>query len=808
MHSLKFAAVFSFISFLIICSDTARADLVCDRSNIPEGHVVISLVANQSCPNFSPIGRNTLMTSPVYSGISMCSAYGYPIDYVITSVSKSPSCAPASGTVGDTVFGDGQTIKKPDPGGDYMCRKSAIPRNFARGSLIYAAGCEEPSIYPDGKNAYNIYDPVYINQRPPVPANLNSSYANNTLMFSWNDPAVNYNDVRNYEIQVFRDGQLIHNLVKDKAEDTNYILINPKYGKYTFNIRSVKYVQYTGRYLYSDYISKETIAGVYVPAPYDFNVSTFPNGAKLTWKMPENITQDDINHFEIKKYINGKQNFTYTADCNARELNMHDIPSGNYMFQIRAVKIIGDKSFYSAYSTLEISLQPPQPPSDFTGTASGDNITVSWTYESEAQGFVLKYRKTSERTWMYINLPPDARNYTIEKGFRGTYEFTLQAIKNERKSDPVYTSVSLNKPYSPLTDYLPYNLNAEIVNNSDIALTWNLPEQRGDNISIIWYTNPNTTNLKEIIISPNETNYTFINIFEAEGQKLYFEVRVIKNGFYSDIISKIVYIPINKIILDFSEVSFDNTVSYSIPESFTKAVLSECISASGSYTFYLDDNEIYNGKEAEEGTEFTFNVLPGQQITGTFDAMGYSPCFVTLFKAPSAGQLDYFNATHDGEGNIDISWAQPSFSIDNYVMFVSKDDIHIKYEYLPNQTSAKLNNVANGTYEIIFAALSNYAYSEEIYSEVTVQRDLKPILGEEVILEGYESRIWTVPDGYNKVIIRLVGGSNVFSVYINDKYASYDSDFNVYPGDTVYIESYDMMETLIKIEFFNSYNFE
>jgi len=144
-------------------------------------------------------------------------------------------------------------------------------------------------------------------------------------------------------------------------------------------------------------------------------------------------------------------NHSTTSDFTTLNLPLTAYNNQNINIQFRAVRTAGDWNFILDDVSVISTTHPTPPPTGFTASVNGTNVTLNWTAPQNPQnltGYTL-HRDTT----LLTASPISALTYTDQNLSPGTYTYSVRAVYSAGTSEPVtaqavVTSQSFNVPYT------------------------------------------------------------------------------------------------------------------------------------------------------------------------------------------------------------------------------------------------------------------------------------------------------------------------------------------------------------------------
>jgi hypothetical protein len=277
---------------------------------------------------------------------------------------------------------------------------------------------------------------------------------------------------------------------------------------------------------------------------------TEPTGFKVTSVTQDSVslawnTQSGVTEYKLQYRRNVDTNWTdagtLPASQAAMTVNGLD-PNMTYEFQITAINAEGQTT--SRLSNVRTEGAKPAQPDRFSGTATTSSITLTWTKQSDLNGYTLEYRASSASTWTkYPGLISASATSVTLNGLKSAtkYEFRLTAENNQGNSEPArlegtdgvwtkYTAADIvpGTPYQP-----PHNVEAALKEGyaaTTAIVTWEAtPQANSKTAYVVQYREAGTSKWKSVTVKSSVTSGTLSKELKLASGKTY-EIQVYVKG--------------------------------------------------------------------------------------------------------------------------------------------------------------------------------------------------------------------------------------------------------------------------------------
>jgi len=324
-------------------------------------------------------------------------------------------------------------------------------------TAIYDSGESEPS-----NTAVVTIEVLY------PPTGLTSQIVDNiNIELNWIQPATSGGLERSFVgYQVYRNND-IHTLISDFNELT-YLDEDLENGVYSYFVTAI---YDTGESSATETVTK-TIEVLYPPTELIADVIDDIN-VELNWTEPaisggleRNLLGYKIYRDEVEiVQINEPETLSYLDE---------DLANGEYEYYVTAIY----DSDESESSNIEATtIEALYPPTNLTADVNIDDVTLNWETPAQSGGLdrdflgYLIYRNDNLITTISN---PEILTYIDENLANATYSYYVKAMYNSGISEPsntVEVFVNVMPDLNP-----PQNLTAEIINDVDVVLNWDIPE--------------------------------------------------------------------------------------------------------------------------------------------------------------------------------------------------------------------------------------------------------------------------------------------------------------------------------------------
>ena len=316
-------------------------------------------------------------------------------------------------------------------------------------------------------------------QPPGTPTNLTASVdANGRLTVAWSSPdGVVTPAIKHYALSWTATGGGTSGNAQVGISSRSHTILTPTKGAtYTFSVAGVSDAG-TGPSATISYTVPKSPG-----APRELAAEILVNGnLQVSWSAPADLGTPTLSGYRLSWTVNSSSGSAAKAAGQRSHAISSPVAGATYSLTVTAYNSGGD----SPSATLDYTVPAvPGSPRDLTAKFGAAKVTVSWKNPTYAgvpslSGYVLSWSVRDPRTGRVkqgsASLESTKRAHTLSNATAGSkYQFSLVARNSTGDSAPVTASVTV-----PSAPDAPRNLDAELDDDGDLAVSWDAPAYAG-----------------------------------------------------------------------------------------------------------------------------------------------------------------------------------------------------------------------------------------------------------------------------------------------------------------------------------------
>ena len=311
---------------------------------------------------------------------------------------------------------------------------------------------------------------------PEPPTGVTAAIDGDDILVSWTRPDVTFID--EYQVHIRPQNTEQWTSVVVAADETSHRQVGPTPGTtYEYRVRAVNA---GGVSQWTDAVSAVWHQGAAPPAWLSFT----PFGNRILIQWPRSVTED-VSGYQIRYRIDGgdwtQEDTTrafYLADWSADQ-NVHE-------YQMRALK---DQQPGDWSAIHRATIATPQPVPSLTANREGANSArLHWEPPASGQPYryIIQSKAKDQQSFNYL---ATASGYVttrrVEVGYDKGYTFRVLAQNHVGVNGPHQegvTAAATVPAQEHQGDHIPRNINARMLDNATVLLTWNAPQRTGHQV--------------------------------------------------------------------------------------------------------------------------------------------------------------------------------------------------------------------------------------------------------------------------------------------------------------------------------------
>jgi hypothetical protein len=359
---------------------------------------------------------------------------------------------------------------------------------------------------------------------PTAPRSLSATAGNQSAALTWSAPVSNGGStITGYRIDVSTDGgsTFTTSVANTGSSSTSRTISGLTVGtSYIFRAFAINAI---GTSSASNDTSSLTAIS-HPGAPTGLSAVAGVQSVSLSWTAPASNGGASITAYRIDISTNNGSSYTtqvMNTGSTSTTASISGLTGGTaYVFRVAAINSLGVGS-YSDPSASATATSAPGAPTSVAGTATGDNIALSWTAPasnggSAITGYKIEISSDNGSTWTTVNANTgsSATSATISQLATGSYRFRVSAINGIGTS--VVSTASTAVSVTATSPGLPINLSISHNGFGSAIVAWDAPASDGGS-AITGYVVEYQIGGAWLALTPSGLSAAVSNVWSTQG---------------------------------------------------------------------------------------------------------------------------------------------------------------------------------------------------------------------------------------------------------------------------------------------------
>jgi hypothetical protein len=476
--------------------------------------------------------------------------------------------------------------------------------------------------------------------------------------------------------------------------------------------------------------------GSTLPAPSNFrSTSQVGTSVTLAWNAQSNITGYKL---EYKKSSDSNwTTFSPAPSASSTSAVLNGLVANTaYQFRLAAVSK-SLTSVYTAIVTVTTKVDPPATPANFRSTAQASNsITLAWNTASNATGYKVEYKKSSDSNWSTFSPAPSASATTVTvTGLTVNTDYQFRLAATNAGGSSAYAAVvnASTKLASPA------NFKSTTQTDTSLNVSWSAVPNATN--YVLQYKSVSVSSWSNVSFSGTSANITGLNADKEYHVRIqatgaggaasdYVEINVITKPTSGQPTPK----NLRAITVGQNTVEFD----WSDVEGATSYVFEQKTNSDITWTTYNTTNSKYTVENLTANTTYSYRVKA--------DGSDYSD-IITVTTLPTTEKdipIVMKAEINSIDKKVDLEWSNLGGSYEYYIF---------NNGTLISQTAQSANSytgtsaVANNRYQVFAYDKNTMKYSNSLQIVLSTEASSLEIVNHSVTSQGGITLNWDINAG-------------------------------------------------------------